>query len=132
VVNVVLKTGSNRLHPVDHRRPRCCRKILRKGGQMPEQTSRIVKVEVQGKTIAMEVTPLGGEERVADLPHDFEELTASIEGIASSLYGAIKKIAPKKACIEFGVEAGVESGKLTALLVKGSGKANLKITLEWS
>jgi hypothetical protein len=99
---------------------------------MPDEISRIVKVNVGGQMIAMEVTPLGGEERVADIPHNFEELTAQIESVASSLYGAIKKVAPKKAAIEFSVEAAAESGKLTALLVKGSGKANLKITLEWS
>ena len=39
-------------------------------------------------------------------------------------------------CREFGgkppgVQVGIESGKLTALLVKGTGNANLKITLEW-
>jgi hypothetical protein len=26
----------------------------------------------------------------------------------------------------------IESGKLTAAIVKGSGKANMEITLEWS
>jgi hypothetical protein len=30
-----------------------------------------------------------------------------------------------------GLGVGVEAGQLTALLVKGSGKANLKITLTW-
>jgi hypothetical protein len=33
---------------------------------------------------------------------------------------------------EFGVEFGYESGQLTALIVKGTGKANLKITMEWT
>ena len=30
-----------------------------------------------------------------------------------------------------GIEVAVESGQLTALIVKGSGKANLEITMEW-
>ena len=38
---------------------------------------------------------------------------------------------PKKATVEFGVEVTVKSGKLTALIVEGEGKGNLKITLEW-
>lgn len=34
--------------------------------------------------------------------------------------------------MEFGLEVALESGQLTAVLVKGSAKANLKITLEWA
>jgi hypothetical protein len=30
-----------------------------------------------------------------------------------------------------GLEVGLESGNLTALLVKGTGTANLKLILEW-
>jgi hypothetical protein len=40
-------------------------------------------------------------------------------------------VQPKKATVEFGVEVTVKSGKLTALIVEGEGKGNLKITLEW-
>jgi hypothetical protein len=29
------------------------------------------------------------------------------------------------------MELAIESGQLTAIIVKGSGKANLEITLEW-
>jgi len=43
----------------------------------------------------------------------------------------ISKVQPKKATVEFGVEVRVKSGKLTALIVEGEGKGNLKITLEW-
>jgi hypothetical protein len=39
---------------------------------------------------------------------------------------------PHKASVEFGLEVALEAGQLTALLVKGSGTSNLKITLEWS
>ena len=45
---------------------------------------------------------------------------------------AVQKVAPTKASVEFGIEVAVEPGKVTALWVKGSGKANLKITLEWA
>jgi hypothetical protein len=61
-----------------------------------------------------------------------DEIREAIEGIAEMVAGGFRKIAPQKASIEFGLEVGLESGKLTALWVKGSGKANLKITLEWS
>lgn len=43
----------------------------------------------------------------------------------------LQKVKPKKASVKFGMEMALESGQLTALVVKGSGKANLEITLEW-
>lgn len=46
---------------------------------------------------------------------------------------AIQKARPKKVTVtvKFGMELAIESGQLTAVIVKGSGKANLEITLEW-
>jgi hypothetical protein len=43
----------------------------------------------------------------------------------------LKKARPKKATVKFGMEMAIEAGQLTAVIVKGSGKANLEITLEW-
>ncbi len=43
----------------------------------------------------------------------------------------IQNARPKKATVKFGMELAIESGQLTAVIVKGSGKANLEITLEW-
>ena len=78
------------------------------------------------------------EEDVADVEEDvafglppFSDLIAPIEGIATTISSVIDKVKPKKTSVEFGIEVSGEPGKLTALLVKGSGKANLKITLEW-
>jgi len=39
---------------------------------------------------------------------------------------------PDKISVKLGLEISVESGQLTALFVKGAGKANLEITMEWS
>jgi len=44
---------------------------------------------------------------------------------------AIQRYNTEKASVEFGVEIAASTGKVSALLVQGSGKANLKITLEW-
>lgn len=103
---------------------------------MPEESKIVRAVVANERTIGIEVTPIEGgqaiDERVANLPKDFGQLVNSIEDISRSLYEAIKKVGSKKASVEFGVEVGLESGQLTALLVKGTGKANLKITLEWS
>ena len=62
----------------------------------------------------------------------WQEVTSAVEGVAQWALDTLQKVQPTKASIEFGLEIGAEPGKLTALLVKGSGKANLKITLEWS
>ena len=84
-----------------------------------------------GAKIRVAATVLGGEEDVAFKLLSFEEVTKTIEGIADSLQPALQKVKPKKASVEFGLEVAVESGKLTSLLVNGSGTATLKITLEW-
>ena len=85
-----------------------------------------------GTEIKVEAINLGGETRVGvDDILDFDDVTNAIEAIATSITTTLDKVKPKKASVEFGVKVGVESGKLTTLLVKGSGEANLKITLEW-
>jgi hypothetical protein len=85
----------------------------------------------------VEATPLGSREADAAA---FEGLTealsldavrSAIEGVSALVRETIEKVAPDKASVEFGLEIGLESGQLTALWVKGSGKANLKITLSW-
>ncbi len=60
---------------------------------------------------------------------------ASELGVGSAdlrrLLWAKQRVGPSKGSVEFGVEVGVEAGQLTALIVKGSGTANLKIALHW-
>lgn len=96
------------------------------------QRTEIVQVKMaNGKIMHVEVKALGGEEDVAFGLPSFEDVSEAIEGISESLSATIEKLKPRKASIEFGLELAVESGKLTALLVSGSGTASLKITLEW-
>lgn len=98
-----------------------------------EPDTEIVSVKIDEKvTLLVEATALGGEEDVGigDIL-DFQEVTDAIEAIANSLTKTFDKVKPKKAGVEFGLEVGIESGKLSAMLVKGSGKANFKITLEY-
>jgi hypothetical protein len=103
---------------------------------MDDETSArpgtMVPVQIEGgPVILVEARSLGGEEQVgAKLPR-FEDVTEAVEGIAAAFSETMARIQPKKASVEFGVEVGLESGQLTALLVKGTGKANLKITLQW-
>lgn len=95
-------------------------------------TTRIIPVSVEDKrTIYVQATVLGGEQDIAVRLPSFEGVSDAIEGIAKSLTRTMEKVKPRKATVEFGLELAVESGKLTALLVKGSGTASLTVTLEW-
>ncbi len=95
-------------------------------------TNEIVKAKLpNGAYIHIETTLLDGEEDVSFTLPAFKEVTEVIEGIAESVVTSLEKVKPQKASVEFGLEVALESGKLSALLVKGSGTANLKITLEW-
>ena|ERR1700686_4183719 len=99
-----------------------------------EGRSEIISAELEeGISISIQATPLGGQELVGALPgpHVFKEVTDTVESLARAMVGTLKKVKPRTATVEFGLQIGVESGKLTALLVKGTGNANLKITLEW-
>lgn len=98
---------------------------------MPTRQELVPVKLANGTQIRVAATMLGGEEDVAFKLLSFDEVTNTIEGIADSLNAALQKVKPKKASVEFGLEVAVESGKLTSLLVNGSGTATLKITLEW-
>jgi len=62
---------------------------------------------------------------------DFSEVTATLGGIAEALRSAVEQAKPERMTVELGLELAVKSGKLTGMLVEGSGTASLKVTLEW-
>ena len=97
-----------------------------------EHPPTVVPVQLPGGPVVLvEARALGGEERAgASLP-SFEDLTGAVEGIAAAFGETMSRVQPRRGSVEFGIEIGIESGRLTALLVQGTGRANLKITLEW-
>jgi hypothetical protein len=99
-----------------------------------ERTTEILPVEMaNGKVVQVQVTTMGGEEDIAILDHlpTFEEVTGAIEEISRAITSSIEKVKPQRASVEFGLEVAVQEGKLTALLVQGSGTASVTITLGW-
>jgi hypothetical protein len=87
-----------------------------------------------GAVAHFEVRDLPGAdsyEDVAALPLSFDSVVAAIEGVAGALGSTMKKLSPKSASVELGVELSAKEGKLLAVFVQGEGKANLKVTLEW-
>jgi hypothetical protein len=99
--------------------------------------TRIVPVKLANNSlIRIEISDLAGshdpERAVAGLPNlRFSEIMKSLEGVAEEMGDFLARASPSKAGIEFSIEVGVEAGQLTALLVKGSGKANFKVSMTW-
>ena len=60
-----------------------------------------------------------------------DEVCEIIGQVAQSIGKGLERLKAKRTVVEFGVEIGAEAGHLTALIVKGTGKANLKVTVEW-
>jgi Trypsin-co-occurring domain 1 len=102
-----------------------------------------VPVEVDGVTFLVEATHFKSEDENTLTDEEieaetsgkilsFEDVTKTITAISSGLAKTLSTVKPTKATVEFGVEFQHEPGKLLAVIVQGSSKINLKITLEWS
>jgi hypothetical protein len=100
---------------------------------MELKQTKIVEVSLpNGTIINLRAENLGGEEYIAEkLPQSFEEIGATIEEIGKVIFSTLQQIKPHRGSVEFGVKIAVKSGKLTTLLVEGSGEATLNVRLEW-
>jgi hypothetical protein len=98
-----------------------------------DEDRTILEVEVgEGTTLQVVALDYGGAEDVAALgPVSLDRVIDTIKDLAASIKPAIDTIAPERASVEFGVQVAVKAGKLTALLVEGSGQASLKVTPGW-
>jgi hypothetical protein len=72
----------------------------------------IVKVEVAGTR----------REDVGFDVKQFQPIANAIEVVVQMIAAPIQKVKPKRAMVKFGIELTIESGQLTAVTVKGSGK----------
>lgn len=100
-----------------------------------EPQTRIIPVELlDGTVVKVEARPIG-EQRVSVQTRQFKEAMTTVKSIAEEVAETVKDIkqhvAPNKMSVKLGVEIGIESGELTALIIKGTGKGNLEITMEW-
>jgi hypothetical protein len=99
--------------------------------EFQESRTEAIPVKLPNGTIAKIEVASTGEENVAFDVHPFQEVSDAIEGILDAVAGALQKARPSKATVKFGLEVTIESGSLAVLIVKGSSKANLEITMEW-
>jgi hypothetical protein len=98
-----------------------------------ERTKPItVKLDDQ-TTIQFESTISRGEQDISDkkIDMEYEKFSQSVEKIASQTIEPLKKLKAKKVTLKMGLALGLESGGLTAMIVKGTGKANMEVTIEW-
>lgn len=96
-----------------------------------ESRSDTVPVQLpNGAVVKVAVASTGREDVEFDVKQ-FQPVADAIEGVVQMIADPIQKVKPKKATVKFGMELAIESGQLTAVIVKGSGKGNLEITLEW-
>lgn len=106
-----------------------------KGHDTATPVGRWQKINTTGdspSSLYVEVLDRGGREDVGLLDGiPFQQITDVLREIADQLGTALRLARPTKASIELGLEFGLENGRLVALIPRGSGKANLKIAMEW-
>jgi hypothetical protein len=71
-----------------------------------------------------------GDGMIEDGLH-LEDICRKVNEVVGAVMSSMKALETKRTVLEFGVEIAADTGGLTALIVRGSGKANLKITAEW-
>ena len=72
------------------------------------------------------------DQAVSRVDFHLDEICDTISQVAAGIGKGLAQLKAKRTTVEFGVEVAAEAGHLTALIVKGTGKANLKVTVEWS
>lgn len=101
-----------------------------------ESRVRYVPARVGDGEFYVEAVALDEDEQVAGRAFGFEEFATSLQAVSSavteSVLAGLSRLKPDKVGLEFGCEVGMKTGKLTAILVEGTAKANLKVTVEWT
>ncbi len=92
------------------------------------------RIQLEDDAIAyVEILQPQGREEIGVLDAiPFDEVTRSLGGIARGIGAVIRTAKPDKASVELGVEFSMQEGKLVSVIARGEGKANMKLTLEWS
>lgn len=90
-----------------------------------------ILVDSEGEVAYVEARVLDEEAQIASVPKALSKALSNVRAISEELLKTLRVLGPKRAELEIGIEFAIESGELTALLVSGSSKSNIKITLEW-
>lgn len=96
---------------------------------LPNRTTA-VPAELNGTIVWIEIAQTELED-VGFEVKSFKTVTDSIQAIASAITASLEQVKPTKASVKYGLEIRIEQGSLVAAIVRGTGKANLEISLEW-
>lgn len=91
----------------------------------------LIKVDLGDDVIAQIEVIETGRERVSAQRLPFDSIAKAISKISQIVAKPIQEVKPTKATVKYGLAIGIEEGSLVAAVVRGTGKANLEITLEW-
>lgn len=77
---------------------------------------------------------VSGDQKVPEIPKgSINTVLKGVEQLAKAVAETAEKSNAFEIAVEFGIELGVDTnGTLTSLFVKGTGKANMKVSLKWS
>jgi hypothetical protein len=91
-----------------------------------------VLVRAGGVEFYAEVAEAGGPQTVGlDDVLSFDGVRSTVSAICADLAKAWEAAKPAEASVEFALKLAAKNGKLTGLLVEGSGEASLTIRLTW-
>lgn len=100
------------------------------------QSLRRIPVELSDKTIIYVEVEAIGDQPVSSSKASIKGVMQKLESLAKDLGDSVKQISdvacPDEISIEMGLEASLETGKLSAILVQGGSKANFKVTMKWN
>jgi len=98
------------------------------------QNSEIIIMKIDKQCdVKLQISSFYGEEDVGVVEKilHFSQVVDSIKSMAKMSLQALQEVKYDKATIEFGIGFETKSGVISAMIVEGSGSANIKITLEW-
>ena len=94
--------------------------------------TQLIPMDLGDGVIAqIEVLETGREKVSAGTLLPFDSVAKAITKISKVVIAPIQAVKPTKATVKYGLAIGIEEGSFVAAIVRGSGTANLEITLEW-
>ncbi|WP_433256167.1 CU044_2847 family protein [Streptosporangium sp. CA-135522] len=72
-----------------------------------------------------------GEREISGRRASLEQFTDALTRFSTTLTDSLKKSGASRFSVEFGCEVAAETGRLVAVLGKGSATSSVKVTLEW-
>lgn len=98
---------------------------------MLSEYKEIVDFTLDDRLIKIEAIDLGGEEDVAFVTGNFDDIAETIKAVANKIYDGFSVSSPDEVEIEFGVSVEKEAGKILPLIIGISGAANFSIRIKW-